>query len=225
MADLAGVRSSAAPFRIQLMLSDKPWVRGSGRRMLRHWMREQPCCDAARLASLPDGRLRCGSCGMWFSASHSAPVSAALDGGPRGGGDGLPHAVLAIARAPVPVGIDVQFPQRRAAAMRWLARVSGLQSRGVHECTLEHWALAEAQLKATGCASRLPRAGELWLPDVVAERGEFHWRVANRAHRIRYETWPVVGARVAAVTAPVTSTGTPISPDIQTAVTVFKHSG
>jgi hypothetical protein len=97
---------------------------------------------------LTDGRWRCGDCAGWFSASHS-------------GGR------LALARAREPVGVDIQLDCHRPAALRWLARVSGLET-----ATIAHWAAAEAILKAVGQAGSRPQPGWATLPEtlVLGER-------------------------------------------------------
>lgn len=127
------------------------WTAGAGMNALRKWSSCEPCCSDCALVVLPDRRRRCNGCGTWWSASHS---------------DG----VLAVARAADPIGIDVQIPRRRDAALRWLGRISG-----VAEPTIGHWALAEATLKAIGEAHRRPTSAVLTLPEEID--GYLRWRL------------------------------------------------
>ncbi|WP_027587498.1 hypothetical protein [Acidipropionibacterium thoenii] len=123
-------------------------LRGAGRRGLRAWNRSQPCCPEPRLDIGPDGRMRCGGCGMWCSASHSRDR-------------------LVLARSMGPIGVDVQVRVNRLRAMRVLAEVAQLEAAGVG---VEQWALAEATLKAAGRAGSVPGRGELTLPAAPTSR-------------------------------------------------------
>lgn len=119
---------------------------GEGRRLVRRLQQAGACCPLPTLATeTGTGRLSCGSCGSWWSASHSSDC-------------------LVAARCSLPVGIDVQRHVRRPAAMRWLARVTQVQ----FEPSIRHWAIAEAYWKASGNANRRPEAGEFNLPRLAA---------------------------------------------------------
>ena len=127
---------------------NRPCAPGSGRRALRELMRRRPCCLAPRLRRAPDGRLRCGGCGRWYSASHSGNL-------------------LALAESSGPIGVDVQLDVTRPAALRMLAKMCGLIA-----TTMTHWAAAEATLKALGIASRRPRPEDLALPAAPSPNGD-----------------------------------------------------
>jgi hypothetical protein len=115
---------------------------GEGRRLIRRLQQSGACCPLPTLATeIGTGRLSCGSCGWWWSASHSSDCVVA-------------------ARCSVPIGIDVQRHVRRPAAMRWLARTTQAQ----FQPYIRHWALAEAYWKASGNAYRRPVVGEFGLP-------------------------------------------------------------
>lgn len=125
------------------LVLDGPAREGSGRRALRAWMVAEACCDAPSLVVGDDQRMRCGECGVWYSASHSADR-------------------MLLARSRHPVGVDVEQERPRPAAMRALARVCGLAEPG-----LPHWVLFEAYLKALGQAQRMPDPGQGVLPESV----------------------------------------------------------
>ncbi|NLT26453.1 MAG: hypothetical protein GXX90_07365 [Microbacteriaceae bacterium] len=131
------------------------WPSGAGMRGARRWCADAPCCPGGSVAVLADRRRRCGRCGHWWTASHS---------------DGL----LVLARSGDPVGVDVQVPRRRPAALRRLAAASGVPAP-----SLGHWALAEAVLKAVGRAHAVPGPGGLPLPAVLA--GRLRWRLPEAA--------------------------------------------
>lgn len=114
---------------------------GTGRRVLRHWADHTKCCASPQILSIPDGRLRCHTCAMWYSASHSGPWTAG-------------------ARSTRPVGIDIQVRRDRPAAMRWLAQTCSLT-----RPTLAHWVATEAVLKAAGQAHGLTWLTNFPLPD------------------------------------------------------------
>jgi len=125
------------------------YIAGSGRRALRAWMGQVRCCPESRLIRLEDGRWCCGNCGQWFSASHSGNL-------------------LALAHAERPIGVDVQCHCNRPSAMRWVARISGLDV-----ATITHWALTEAALKAVGKAGSRPADGWAKLPQFPEETSCF----------------------------------------------------
>lgn len=127
---------------------NRPCAPGSGRRALRELMRRRPCCLVPRLRRVSDGRLRCGGCGRWYSASHSGDL-------------------LALAESSGPIGVDVQLDVARPAALRMLAKMCGLIA-----ATITHWVAAEATLKALGTASRRPRPKELALPAAPSPNGD-----------------------------------------------------
>lgn len=127
--------------------SDRPAPAGSGRRAVRHLARLRPCCKNPQPQPLDDGRSRCVGCGSFWSASHSG-------------------SLIAVVRAPGPIGVDVQQPRSRPAALRrWGDRC------GVPGARLSHWVLGEACLKAVGLAQSLPRRGELNLPTAPKDSG------------------------------------------------------
>jgi hypothetical protein len=73
--------------------------------------------------------------------------------------------------------VDVQLYRRRPAALRWLARVSGLET-----ATIAHWAAAEAVLKAVGQAGSRPQPGWATLPEVLGDHSIL--RIAFPAARV-----------------------------------------
>lgn len=145
---------------------DRGAGQGSGRRGLRGWQRAAPCCAHPGLVVGPDGRMSCPDCGCWYSASHS------LDR-------------LVLARSAGPVGVDVQYRCRRPRALRALGRATGVAAPRI-----EHWALAEAALKAAGLATRFPDPGVLILPQAIAEGGDLPV-IAGASGSIALTGWPV----------------------------------
>lgn len=120
---------------------------GAGRRLIRRMAQRSPCCSISKPTVVDDGRTRCCSCGCYWSASHSGDL-------------------VAVVRSSAPVGVDVQMPCRRPAALRRWGQVCGVGDAG-----LAHWVLGEACLKAVGLAWEMPPRGLLTLPSVPGSVG------------------------------------------------------
>jgi hypothetical protein len=127
-----------------------PAPSGGGRRFAaeRHAARARAGaagCSSAGWAPDPAEDPRCPGCGTSWSASHSG------------------RYIAAGATSARRIGVDIQVPARRPAALRWLARIA----RTEEELGLAHWAVGEAYWKASGQAHRRPLAGEITFPPAL----------------------------------------------------------
>ncbi|UCR88466.1 4'-phosphopantetheinyl transferase family protein [Mycetocola spongiae] len=117
----------------------------SGRAGLRRIAAAEPCAGGSGGCVIAAAPYRCERCGDRWSVSHTG-------------------AMIAVARAALPVGVDIETRRERPAAFALLQRLTGTRVRDI-----ERWTQCEALLKARGQAHRRPGPGDLpllpeWVP-------------------------------------------------------------